>query len=371
MTRDLYEVLGVPRSSSPADLKKAYRGLAQKYHPDKCPGDKAAEEKFKEAASAYHILSDDEKRAAYDRYGLDGVRRGGGADGSQNGAAGFNGFNSVEDVFSAFGDLLGDFFAGRNARRAAQGANLQLTLSITFREAVWGVRKDVETTRTVGCGSCHSTGAARGGRAELCRACQGKGQVVHAQGFFMVQTKCSQCNGAGRLIKDPCPDCRGQGVRSETSSLTLTVPPGIDDGQTLRIGGKGETVPGGTAGDLFVIVSVKEDDRFERDGDDVTSEVVISFAQAALGGEVEIDTLDSGCTGTTILELRPGTQPGDEVVRRGQGIPHVGEEGRGDHTVRFVIEVPRKLTAKQEKLLRDFAEELGDDRARAKKRSRK
>lgn len=366
-TRDLYEVLGVSRSASPADLKKAYRSLAQQYHPDKCPGDKAAEEKFKEAASAYHVLSDDEKRAAYDRYGLDGVRRGGGAGGGPNG---FSGFNSVEDVFSAFGDLFGDFFAGRNVRRATRGADLKLELSITFREAVWGVRKDVETTRTVGCGSCHGTGAAKG-RAELCRACQGKGQVVHPQGFFMVETKCSHCNGAGRLIKDPCPDCRGQGARSETSTLTLTVPPGIDDEQTLRISHKGETVPGGAAGDLFVVVHVQGDDRFERDGDDVTSEVSVSFAQAALGGEVEIETLDDGCTGTTILELRPGTQPGDEVVRRGQGVPHVGEEGRGDHTIRFVVEVPRKLTAKQEKLLRDFAEELGDDRARTKKRSRR
>jgi molecular chaperone DnaJ len=370
VTRDLYEVLGVERSASPADLKKAYRTLAQKYHPDKNPGDKAAEEKFKEAANAYQILSDDDKRVAYDRFGLDGVRRGGGPNGGgPNG--GFNGFNSVEDVFSAFGDLFGDFFAGRSARRATQGANLQLTLTIAFREAVWGVRKDIETTRAVGCSSCHSTGAAKGGRAEVCRTCQGKGQVVHAQGFFMVQTKCSHCNGAGRLVKDPCPDCRGQGVRSETSSLTLNVPPGIDDGQTLRVGGKGESVPGGTPGDLFVTIRVKEDDRFEREGDDVTSEVSISFAQAALGGEIEIDTLDNGCTGTSILELRPGTQPGDEVVRRGQGVPHVGEEGRGDHTVRFTVEVPRKLTAKQEKLLRDFADELGDDRVRTKKKVRR
>ena len=373
MTRDLYEVLGVARSASAADLKKAYRTLAQKYHPDKNPGDKASEEKFKEAANAYQILSDDEQRAAYDRYGLDGIRRGGGGPGGPPNGAGFNGgFNTVEDVFSAFGDLFGDFFNKTNARRAARGGDLQHTLTIAFREAVWGARKDIETTRTVGCSSCHATGAAKGGRAEVCRTCQGKGQVVHAQGFFMVQTKCSHCNGAGRLVKDPCPDCRGHGVRSETSSLTLNVPAGIDDGQTLRVGGKGEAVPGGVPGDLFVTIRVMPDDRFEREGDDVMSEVSISFAQAALGGEVEIDTLDNGCAGTTTLELRPGTQPGDEVVRRGQGVPHVGEEGRGDHTIRFVVEVPRKLTARQEQLLRDFAEELGDDRAaRAKKKARR
>jgi molecular chaperone DnaJ len=364
-TRDLYEVLGVPRGSSPTDIKKAYRACAQKFHPDKCPNDKAAEEKFKEAANAYQILSDDEKRATYDRYGLDGVRQGAGVGPSDGG------FNSVEDVFSAFGDLFGDFFAGRNARRATHGADLKLDLTLTFREAVWGARKDFEATRTVGCTSCRSTGAARGGRAEPCRTCQGKGQVVHAQGFFMVQTKCAHCDGAGRLIKDPCPDCRGHGVRSETSSLTLTVPPGIDDGQTLRVGGKGEAVPGGATGDLYVTVHVKDDDRFERDGADVTSEVFISFAQAALGGEVAVDTLDNGCTGTTLLELRPGTQPGDEVVRRGQGIPIVGEDGRGDHTIRFIVEVPRKLTAKQEKLLREFAEELGDNRVRTKKKARR
>jgi molecular chaperone DnaJ len=184
----------------------------------------------------------------------------------------------------------------------------------------------------------------------------------------MVQTTCPHCHGAGKLIKDVCPDCRGRGVRPETSTLTVAVPPGVDDGQTLRISGKGEDMPGGSAGDLYVVLHVQDDDRFTRDGDDVMSEVSISYAQAVLGGEVEIDTLDDNCTGTVILELRPGTQPGDEVVRRGQGIPHVAGGARGDHTIRFVVEVPRKLTSKAEKLLREFAEELGDDRPRKRKR---
>jgi molecular chaperone DnaJ len=366
--RDLYEVLGVPRGASPADLKKAYRTLAQQYHPDKCPGDKSAEEKFKEAASAYQVLSDADKRAAYDRYGLDGLRRGGPGVGPDGG--GFSGFNNIDDVFSAFGDLFSDFFAGRNGRRASRGVDLRLDLRLGFSEAVWGARKDIEVTRTVGCGACRATGAARGARAEICRACQGKGQVIHSQGFFMVQTNCAQCQGAGKMIKEPCPDCGGQGIRPETSTLSVAVPAGVDDGQTLRIGGKGEVVPGGGSGDLYVVLRVDDDDRFSREGDDVTSEVSISYAKAVLGGEIEIDTLESGCTGTTILELRPGTQPGDEVVRRGQGIQHVGGTGRGDHVVRFVVDVPRKLTAKQEKLLREFAEELGDDRPR-KKRVRK
>lgn len=372
--RDLYEVLGVPRAANATDLKKAYREIAKKYHPDHHPGNKAAEEKFKEAANAYQVLSDDTQRAAYDRYGFDGLRRGGGGgpaptNGGGNGP-GYEGFNNVEDIFSAFGDLFSDFFVGRNNRRPARGVDLRMDLRLTFREAVWGVRKDVEVTRTVGCGPCHATGAARGAKAEVCRTCQGKGQVVHAQGFFMVQTTCAQCQGAGKLIKEPCPDCQGRGVRSETSTLSVVVPPGVDDGQTLRISGKGEDVPGGGAGDLYVVLHVTEDDRFAREGDDVTSEVAISYAQATLGGEIEIDTLDDGCTGAAVLELRPGTQPGDEVVRRGQGIQHVGGAGRGDHVVRFTITVPRKLTAKQEQLLRDFAAELGDDRPR-KKRARR
>jgi len=362
--RDLYAVLGVPRGASAADLKKAYRSLAQQFHPDKCPGDKAAEEKFKEAANAYQILSDEDKRAAYDRGGFDGLRGGGGA-----GPGGGSGFENVDDIFSAFGDLFSDFF-GRG-RRPSRGSDLRVDLTLTFREAVWGARKDVELTRTIGCAACRGTGAARGIGAEGCRACQGKGSVTHAQGFFVVQTTCAQCRGAGKLIKDPCVDCRGQGVRSETSALSVAVPAGVDDGQTLRISGRGEAAQGGTTGDLYVVLRVQDDDRFARDGADVTSEVPISFAQAALGGEVEVDTLDDDCAGTAILELRRGTQPGDEVVRRGQGIPRVDGAGRGDHVVRFVVEVPRRLTARQEALLREFVAEVGADRARAKKKARR
>jgi molecular chaperone DnaJ len=368
-SKDLYEVLGVPRAATPADLKKAYRSLAQQYHPDKCPGDKSAEDKFKEAANAYQILSDDDKRAAYDRYGLDGIRRGGGGPGP--GPGGFGGFESVEDIFSAFGDLFGDFFANRGRdRQQARGTDLRLELSLAFHEAVWGTRKDVKLTRTAGCTTCKGTGTAHGSKAEVCRPCQGKGQVVHAQGFFMVQTTCSTCRGAGKLVKDPCADCQGRGLRPETQTLSLTIPAGINDQQTLRVAGKGESARGGTAGDLYVVLYVNDDDRFERDGDDVISEVSISFAQAALGGEVEIETLEDGCMGTAILELAPGTQPGDMVARRGQGIPRLGGHGRGDHLIQFRIEVPKKLTSKQEKLLREFAAEFGEERKRPKKKAR-
>ena len=368
-SRDLYEVLGVARGATPADLKKAYRSLAQQFHPDKCPGDKSAEEKFKEAANAYQILSDDDKRAIYDRYGFDGLRRGGGP-GSGPGFGG--GFDNVEDIFSVFGDLFSDFFAGRGrARQPGRGADLQAKVPIAFAEAVWGVRKSVEITRSVDCSACRATGAANGAKAEVCRSCQGKGQVVHPQGFFMVQTTCTQCQGAGKTIKDPCRDCRGRGVRPETSTLAVTVPAGVDDGQTLRVVGKGASLPGGTPGDLYVVLLVDGDKRFERDGNDIISEVPISFFQAALGGEIEVDTLDDNCEGTAILELRAGTQPGDEIVRRGQGIPHVADHGRGDHYIRFDIEIPKKLTTKQEKLLRELATEFGDDRSRPKKKAKR
>ena len=370
-SRDLYEVLGVARGATPTDLKKAYRTLAQQFHPDKCPGDKSAEDKFKEAANAYQILSDNEKREAYDRYGFDGLRRGGAGPGPGPGFGG-EGFQNVEDIFSAFGDLFGDFFAGRGrARQAGRGGDLRLELPITFHEAVWGARKSVEISRSVSCQACRATGAATGTKAEVCRGCQGKGQVVHPQGFFMVQTTCSQCHGAGKTIKDPCRDCRGRAIRLETQELTVTVPAGVNDGQTLRITGKGESLPGGTPGDLYVVLLVDKDKRFERDGDDIISEVPISFFQAALGGEIEVDTLDDDCEGTAILELRPGTQPGDEIVRRGQGIAHVAGQGRGDHYIRFAVEIPKKLTAKQEKLLRELATEFGDDRSRSKKKAKR
>jgi len=371
--RDLYTVLGVPRGASAADLKKAYRNLAQQYHPDKCPGDKAAEEKFKEAANAYSVLSDADKRAVYDRYGFDGLRRGGGGGSGPAGAGpGFAGFNNVEDIFSTFSDLFSDFFVGRTrSRTAGRGADVRLDVPITFAEAVWGTKKSIEVTRSVGCASCRATGAMSGSKPEVCRTCQGKGSVAHPQGFFMVQTACGSCQGAGKTIKDPCKSCHGRGIRPETEEVRVTIPAGVDDGQVMRVSGKGESVVGGTSGDLYVVLLVGTDDRFDRNGDDVMTEVPISFFQATLGGEIEIDTLDDGCRGTTLLEVRAGTQPGDEIVRRGQGIPHVVDPGRGDHYIRFIIEIPKKLTAKQEKALRDLAAEFGEDRSRPRKKAKR
>jgi molecular chaperone DnaJ len=349
--RDLYEVLEVDRQCNSSDLKKAYYRLAKKYHPDHNPGDKVAEEKFKEASNAYSILSDDEQRQRYDRFGIEGLR----------GVNGAGGYSNVEDILSAFGDIFGDFFGGRaSGRRQPRGADLRVDLNLAFAEAVWGTTKDVKVTREAPCVTCTGTGAKPGSKPEVCRTCQGKGQVVHAQGFFMVQTTCPACRGAGKSIKEPCEDCRGRGTRAESSTLNVTVPAGVDDGQTLRLAGKGESVAGGTTGHLYVVLHVQGDERFKRDGEDVLTEVPVSFVKAALGGEIEVYTLEDGCNGSATVELKPGTQPDEVMVRRGQGIPRVGENGRGDQVLQFKIEIPRKLTPRQEELMRELATELGE-----------
>jgi molecular chaperone DnaJ len=360
--RDLYEVLGVDRQATASDLKKAYYRLAKQYHPDHNPNDKAAEDKFKEASNAYQILCDEDQRSAYDRFGFEGLRGSGGG-------AGGGGFSNVEDIFSAFGDLFGDFFGGRSGGRRGQprGADLRVDLSLTFPEAVWGATKEVKVTRQIGCTTCSATGAKPGSKPETCQTCGGKGQVVHSQGFFMVQTVCPHCRGAGKAIKDPCEDCRGRGTKPESTTLSVTVPAGVDDGQTLRLANKGETAPGGTTGHLYVVLHVQGDERFRREGDDILTEMPVSFVKAALGGEIDVYTLEDQCNGTATVKLEPGTQPGDVMVRRGHGIPRVGEAGRGDQVIQFKVEIPKKLSAKQEELLRQLATELGED-VKAEKR---
>lgn len=352
--RDLYEVLGVDRQASQADLKKAYYRLAKQYHPDHNPNDRDAEEKFKEASNAYQVLSDDDQRQRYDRFGFDGLRGGSGFNGN-------SGFSNVEDIFSAFGDIFGDFFGGRTSgRRQPRGADLRVDLELTFAEAVWGTTKEVKVSREVACATCNASGAAPGSKAEVCKTCQGKGQVVHAQGFFMVQTTCPHCRGAGKQIKEPCTDCRGRGTKPETSTLQVTVPAGVDDGQTLRLANKGEQAPNGTAGHLYVVLHVQGDERFKRENEDVLTEVNVSFVKAALGGEVEVYTLDDSCQGTTTIDLKPGTQPDEVIVRRGQGIPRVGESGRGDQVLQIKVDIPKKLSGKAEELMRELATELGE-----------
>lgn len=348
--RDLYEVLGVSKTASAQEIKKAWHRLAKQYHPDANP-DAGTAEKFKEAANAFQILSDDQQRATYDRYGMDGLR------GSSGGPPG--GFSSVEDVFSAFGDLFGDFFGGGRGQRAPRGADVRVEMELSFADAVWGTTRDVSVRRNVACEGCKGSGAKAGTTPEMCGTCGGKGQVVHAQGFFMVQTACPRCRGEGRIIKEACGTCGGRRVTPETSTLEVSIPAGIDHGQTLRVPGKGEAGPGG-AGHLYVTVAVEENEHFVRDGFDVLTEVPISFVKAAMGGEVVVPTLDDRCQGETTIAVKPGTQPGAEVVRKGQGVPEVGSQKRGDHVVRFVVDIPTKLSSRAEDLMRQLGEELGE-----------
>ena len=345
--RDFYEVLGVSRDASDGEIKKAFRRLAREHHPDRNAGDADAEERFKEVASAYKVLSDPEQRARYDRFGHEGL--GGGA----------AGFGATEDIFSAFGDLFSDFFGG-GRRRPARGADLRLDLEISFAEAVHGVSKEVEIPRRESCETCTGSGAKPGTSPESCSVCGGKGQVVHAQGFFMLQTACPNCRGQGSVIKEHCRDCRGRGVVQKTSALTVNVPAGVDDGQTLRLAGKGEASPaGGSPGHLYAVLHVSPDERFEREGETVITEASISYLTAILGGEVEVPTLDDDCEGKATVEIKPGTQPDEVILRRGEGIARVDGRGRGDQVVRVKVEIPTKLSARETELLRELAGESG------------
>lgn len=352
--RDLYVVLGVERTASQADLKKAYRKLAIQFHPDKNPDDKSAEEKFKEAANAYQILSDPKQRATYDRYGMEGLR------GRGEGPGPNVGFTNVEDIFSAFGDLFGDFFGVRGGQSQQRGVDLRIDLELTFAEAVWGCSKDVKVTREAACTACQGTAAAKGTKPELCKTCEGRGQVMRSQGFFAVQTLCPRCHGAGKSIKEKCTACQGRGTKAASSTLTVSVPAGVDTDQTLRLAGKGESGPGG-AGHLYVVLTVEPHVSFVRDGADVFTEEPVSFVKAVLGGKVEIRTLDEACNGVTTIDLPPGTQSNDVMVRSGQGIQRVGRDGRGEHKVRWQVRVPKRLTERQKELLRELAADLGED----------
>jgi molecular chaperone DnaJ len=356
--RDYYEVLSVSRSADASEIKKSYRRLAMEYHPDRNPGSKEAEEKFKEAAEAYEVLADADKRAHYDRFGHEGLRQ-----------SGFEGFHGVEDIFSHFGDLFGDLFGGfgrrgggQGGRGRARGADLKVTANLTFAEAVGGTTKDIKVTRHIGCETCGGSGAKAGTQPERCGTCNGRGQVLHQQGFFMIGTTCPSCRGEGQTVKDKCGDCRGAGVKEKSEVLSVNVPGGVDDGQTLRLSGKGEAPPrGGTPGNLYVEIQVAEDTRFKRDGADVYSMVAIPYHVAALGGRATVPTLDDECTGTATLEIEAGTQPGAVLVRRGHGIQRLDGYGKGNHIVEITIDVPKKMTERQRELLRELATEMGQE----------
>jgi molecular chaperone DnaJ len=346
--RDYYEVLGVKKDASADEIKKAYKKAALANHPDRNPGDSAAEERFKEAAEAFEVLSDDDKRAAYDRYGHAGVKG--------RGHAG-TGFHDVEEIFGTFGDLFeglfGGGFGGRRGQRVSCGANLRCEIRLTLREAAKGVSREIEIDRAELCAKCDGSGAKPGSKPERCNYCGGRGQVVQSQGFFRLQTTCPACRGEGAIVREKCPACRGSGREVKRAKLDVKVPPGLDNGMQLCLRGKGEPGHhGGPRGDLFCEIRVQNDPFFKRDGANLGCVVPITFTQAALGTDFEIPLLE----GRHKLVIPPGTQPGEVFRLRGRGMPDPHGRGVGDLLVEVQIEVPRKLTEQQEELLRQLAE---------------
>lgn len=345
--RDYYEVLGVSKDVSAAELKKAYRRVAMKHHPDRNPGDKASEDKFKEASEAYEVLSDAQKRAAYDQFGHAGVDQSGGMGG---GAAGAGGFGSFSDIF---GDVFGDIFGGGGGRRGgpSRGADLRYNLELSLEDAVKGTSVQIKVPTLVACDTCDGSGAKRGSSPKTCTTCGGMGQVRMQQGFFSVQQACPTCRGKGTIITDPCGSCHGQGRKEQTKTLSVKVPAGVDTGDRIRLSGEGEAgAEGGPAGDLYVEVHVKRHEIFERDGADLYCEVPVDFVDAALGGELEVPTLD----GRVKLKVPAETQTGKLFRLRGKGVTPVRGGPRGDLMCRVVVETPVDLTHKQKDLLREF-----------------
>lgn len=355
--RDYYEVLGVSKGASDDEIKKAYRVLAKKYHPDMNPGDAEAEAKFKEASEAYAVLSDADKRRQYDQFGHAAFENGGG------GGGGFD-FSSM-DFSDIFGDFFGDIFGGgrsrQNSNGPAKGQNVKVSVRITFEEACFGVKKEIELTLKDECTSCHGTGAKPGTSPETCSKCGGKGQVVYTQQslFGMVRNvqACPDCRGTGKIIREKCPDCRGTGYISSRKKIEVAIPAGIDDHQSVRIREKGEPgINGGPRGDLLVEVLVGRHNIFQRDEMDIYSTVPITFAQAALGADIRINTID----GAVIYTVKPGTQTDTRVRLRGKGVPSLRNKNvRGDHYVTLVVSVPTKLDHEQKEALKAFDAAMG------------
>lgn len=349
--RDYYEILIVEKTASDVEIKAAYRKAALQYHPDRNPGDKEAEERFKESSEAYEVLADPNKRSTYDRFGHQGLS-----------GQGFSGFQDVGDVFSSFGSIFEEFFGfsggGQGGRsRARRGADLRYDLVIEFEEAVFGIEKELEFERAAECSSCEGTRAEAGGRS-TCKTCAGVGQVRRSQGFFSIQTTCPTCRGEGEMITKPCKACSGRGVTMDRKKLSVKVPAGVDTGLRLRVSGEGEGGgSGGSAGDLYVVLHVKESKDYERDGNDLILTRRVGIAQAALGCKVQVPTLD----GEKTLDIPAGVQHGHRLTLAGAGVPHLKGVGRGDLHVQVEIAVPKKLTKEQKELLERFAAIGGEE----------
>jgi molecular chaperone DnaJ len=351
--RDYYEILGIEKSSTDEDIKKAYRKLAVKFHPDKNPGDKAAEEKFKELGEAYEVLSDPQKRGAYDQYGHAAFdRRAGGGFG--RGGGGFHDpFDVFREVFGG-GSIFEDLFGSSRAdpTEPQRGDDLRYDMEISFEDAAHGCEREITVTKPERCEVCTGSGAEAGAKAKVCPTCGGRGQVISSRGIFSIAQTCPGCQGAGRIVDRPCRNCRGTGRKEKTSKITLRIPAGVDTGSRLRSAGNGEAgVRGGPHGDLYVVLHVKPHEIFQREGDDLLCEVPVSFVQATLGGELEVPTL----SGNTMIKVPPGTQPGTMFRLKGKGIRNVQGYGQGDLHVRIAVEVPTHLTSAQKQKLEEFA----------------
>ncbi len=347
--RDYYDVLQLQRNASEAEMKKAYRKMAFKYHPDQNSNDPMAESKFKELTEAYGVLSDGQKRALYDQYGHDGLQ--------QQAGGGFNG-GGFGDIF---GDLFGEVFGGSGGRRRSAGRageSLRYNLDIEFDEAVFGTQAKIKIPRHVTCDACTGTGVEVGSKPEVCPTCDGHGQVRYQQGFFSVSQACSTCRGTGSIIKNPCKECSGAGRKREEKSLSVKIPAGVETGTRLKLLGEGGSgSQGGPPGDLYVVIQVKEHQFFQRRGNDIYCQISVTFAQAALGANLEVEALE----GKEKISVTESTQSGDLIYLKGQGVPHLNGYGRGDQVIELIVVTPKTLSARQRELFMGLAQEEGDD----------
>lgn len=348
--QDYYELLHISKSASAEEIKAAYRKSAMKYHPDRNQGDKVAEEKFKMVSEAYEVLSDGQKRQIYDRFGHEGLS-----------GQGYHGPQDVGDIFSSFGSIFEEFFgfgsAGGSSTRASRGADLRYDLVISFKEAVFGIEKEIEFEKNTHCAPCKGSGQRPGSKSSTCKTCRGQGQIRRNQGFFSVAVACHTCQGQGTIIEEPCKSCRGSGQSKEHKKISVKIPAGVDTGLKLRVSGEGEGgANGGPFGDLYVFLHVEESHQFARDGFDVICKKTIGIAQAALGCELKVETLD----GEKTITVPAGSQHGQRIVLAGEGIPHIRGVGRGDFYVELHIHVPTKLNKEQRELLEQFAHHSGE-----------
>lgn len=357
--RDYYEVLGLQKSATDDEIKKAYRKLAIKYHPDRNPGNKEAEEKFREATEAYEVLSDEKKRPLYDQYGFAGVDE-------QAGGGYSHAFHDFSDIFGSmdgFGDIFENFFGGGGGTRSSQssnnGASLRYNLDLTFREAVFGTKKEIHFRHEEQCTSCHGSGAAAGGKRNTCNSCGGRGQVRRSAGFFSVSQPCPTCNGSGYIIDKPCMTCFGKGFQEKSKMMTLNIPAGVDNGKRIVIPGQGNAgKSGGKSGDLIVVINIENDSFFERDGQDLYCAVPISFSQATLGCDINIQTLEDK---TLAVKIPSGTQYGKLLRIKGEGVPHTNDTNRkGDLYIKVIVNTAQRLSSKQKALLEAYQKLSGD-----------